>query len=123
MSRRASKEREMNRRGEQEEGNKEAEEQAGAQGEGNKEDGEQGEASNAEEEKEGEEGETGRAGREGEEEVDEQEAAEAARFEKINMTKENAQLILDALKQNELQYIQQMRRKPTRPKSKNKPDW
>ena len=110
--------------GNEQEGEQGSEEkESGAQGEGNKEDGEQGEASKAEEEKEGEEGEGGKAVREGEEEVDEQEAAEAARFEKINMTKENAQLILDALKQNELQYIQQMRRKPTRPKSKNKPDW
>ena len=39
------------------------------------------------------------------------------------MTKEKAEMILDALNNNEFQYIQQLKRKPTKKKDKNKPDW
>ena len=84
--------------------------------------GAQGESSKSEEEKDGEGGEGGY--REGEGDAEEKDLQRRRRrFEKMNMTKEKAQLILDALKQNELQYIQQLRRRATRPKSKNKPDW
>lgn len=43
--------------------------------------------------------------------------------EKINMTPEKAQMILNAMKNNEIQYLQQNRKKSTNPKNKNLPDW
>ncbi|MCS7004825.1 MAG: tetratricopeptide repeat protein [Cytophagales bacterium] len=45
------------------------------------------------------------------------------RLQNINMTEEKARLILDALKNNEIQYYQQMMRKPSQKIDKSKPDW
>ena len=45
------------------------------------------------------------------------------KLKEINMTKEKAEMILDALNNNEFQYIQQLKRKPSKKKDKNKPDW
>ena len=45
------------------------------------------------------------------------------KLKKINMSKKKAEMILDALNNNEFQYIQQLKRKPSKKLNKNKPDW
>lgn len=45
------------------------------------------------------------------------------KLKKINMTKKKAEMILDALNNNEFQYIQQLKRNPKKKKDNNKPDW
>mgnify|MGYP001197894458 CR=1 FL=1 len=45
------------------------------------------------------------------------------KLKKINMTKKKAEMILNALNNNEFQYIQQLKRKPSKKKDKSKPDW
>jgi hypothetical protein len=41
----------------------------------------------------------------------------------MNMSEEKAKMILEAMKAQEIQYLQQNKRKATKPKDKNKPDW
>ncbi len=41
----------------------------------------------------------------------------------IKMTEDKARMVLEAMKNQEVQYLQQNKRKATKPKSKNKPDW
>ena len=45
------------------------------------------------------------------------------KLKKINMSKKKAEMILDALNNNEFQYIQQLKRKPSKKSNKTKPDW
>ncbi|MAS38802.1 MAG: hypothetical protein CMB84_02240 [Flammeovirgaceae bacterium] len=45
------------------------------------------------------------------------------KLKKINMSKKKAEMILDALNNNEFQYIQQLKRNPKKKKDNNKPDW
>lgn len=45
------------------------------------------------------------------------------KMKNMKMTEEKAKMILDAMKSNEVQYLQQNKRKATKPKDKNKPDW
>lgn len=45
------------------------------------------------------------------------------RLENMNMSEEKARMILEAMRNNELQYIQQNRRKAKNPTDRNKPDW
>ncbi|MCS6967864.1 MAG: hypothetical protein RMJ44_04460 [Cytophagales bacterium] len=45
------------------------------------------------------------------------------RLEKINMTEEQAKNILEAIRNNEVQYLQQLQRRITRPPDRTKPDW
>ena len=45
------------------------------------------------------------------------------KLKKINMSKKKAEMILDALNNNEFQYIQQLKRKSKKKLDKNKPDW
>jgi outer membrane biosynthesis protein TonB len=44
-------------------------------------------------------------------------------FEEKEISKEMAEMILQAMRNKELQYLQQMKRKPTKPADKDKPDW
>ena len=39
------------------------------------------------------------------------------------MSKKKAEMILNALNNNEFQYIQQLKRKSNKKPNKNKPDW
>ncbi len=41
----------------------------------------------------------------------------------MQMSEEKAQMILEAMKNQEVQYLQQNKRKATKPKDKGKPDW
>ena len=45
------------------------------------------------------------------------------KLKKINMSKKKAEMILNALNNNEFQYIQQLKRKSNKKKDNNKPDW
>jgi Ca-activated chloride channel homolog len=45
------------------------------------------------------------------------------RLSEMDMSIENARMILEAMRNNEIQYIQQNVRKPTKPRDRNKPDW
>ena len=44
-------------------------------------------------------------------------------LEEINISPERARMLLEAMKNNEIQYIQQMQRKPTQKPDSGKPDW
>lgn len=57
------------------------------------------------------------------EDTKEQLSSTSEKLIKINISEEKAKIILEALKNNEIQYIQQNRRKATKKKDKNKPDW
>lgn len=80
--------------------------------------GEQGEQQEKEQQKpeEGEEQD-----KEGEEQQDQMSTRQ--KLEEMNISEEKAQMILEALKNNEIQYIQQQKRKATQPKDSGKPDW
>ena len=45
------------------------------------------------------------------------------KLDQMQMTKEKANMILEAMKNQEKQYLQQNKRKATKPKDRNKPDW
>ena len=45
------------------------------------------------------------------------------KLKEMNISEEKARMILEALKNNEIQYIQQNRRKATKRKDSDKPDW
>ncbi|MEN7546918.1 tetratricopeptide repeat protein [Rapidithrix thailandica] len=45
------------------------------------------------------------------------------RLQKMNMSEEKANMILNAMRNNEVQYYQQMQKKPTKKKNSGKPDW
>ena len=45
------------------------------------------------------------------------------RLQQINISEARARQILEAMRSNELQYLQQLKRKATKPKDASKPDW
>lgn len=45
------------------------------------------------------------------------------KLKNMNMSEEKAKMILEAMKNQEVQYLQQNKRKATKPKDKGKPDW
>ncbi len=45
------------------------------------------------------------------------------KLKEMNISEEKAKMILEAMKNKEIQYIQQNRRKPTKKKDNDKPDW
>lgn len=47
----------------------------------------------------------------------------ADKLKEMNMSEEKAKMILEAMKNQEIQYLQQNKRKPSKPKDKGKPDW
>ncbi|MDX1628262.1 MAG: hypothetical protein R3345_06155 [Fulvivirga sp.] len=65
-------------------------------------------------------------GEESEDQEDEKQAQPSSLSEKLKdmkISEEKAKMILEALKNNEIQYIQQDRRKATKRKDPDKPDW
>lgn len=62
-------------------------------------------------------------GEESEQEPEQQEPTTADKLEEMNISEEKAQMILEAMKNNEIQYLQQNKRKPTKRKKSGKPDW
>tara|TARA_Y100000310_G_scaffold344652_1_gene458567 strand:+ start:4241 stop:5104 length:864 start_codon:yes stop_codon:yes gene_type:complete len=79
------------------------------------------------EQKEGDQEEKQQQEQEGEEKPDEskdnQEMSTKEKLEQMNISEEKAKMILEAMKNNEIQYIQQQRRKPTKATDSSKPDW
>ena len=57
------------------------------------------------------------------EEMEQPPQSRSEKLEELNLTEEKARMILEAMKNNEIQYIQQNRRKPTKKPDSNKPDW
>lgn len=57
------------------------------------------------------------------EEMDQPPQSRSEKLEELNLTEEKARMILEAMKNNEIQYIQQNKRKPTKKPDSNKPDW
>lgn len=45
------------------------------------------------------------------------------KLKEMNIPLEKAQMILEAMKNNEIQYVQQKKRKASKPRKNNKPDW
>ena len=45
------------------------------------------------------------------------------KLQEMEMSEEKAKMILEAMKNQEVQYLQQKKRKATKPKQKGKPDW
>ena len=102
-------EQEQNQEGEQ------SEEQEGQQQE--QQSGEQESQPNEQDAQEGEQSE-------GEKNEEEQQASPAAeKLKEMNISEEKARMILEAMRNNEMQYIQQNRRKPQKPRDRTKPDW
>ncbi len=123
---------------EQQEGeqNKEQQEQEKQQeqnqegGENKEEKQQEGQQQNEQEEKEGDQkeqqseqqpGQEEKEGENTEEQTPQQSTAE--KLQEMNISEEKARMILEALKNSEIQYIQQNRRKPTKRGDSNKPDW
>lgn len=75
--------------------------------------GEEGEEQEQQQEQEGEEGD----------EQQEQEATPMEKLEEMNISEEKARMILEAMRNNEIQYIQQQKRKATKRPESDKPDW
>ena len=45
------------------------------------------------------------------------------KLEQMKMSEEKARMVLEAMRNQEKQYLQQQRRKTTKPRDSNKPDW
>lgn len=60
---------------------------------------------------------------EGEKNEEEQASPTAEKLKEMNISEEKARMILEAMRNNEMQYIQQNRRKPQKPRDRTKPDW
>jgi Ca-activated chloride channel family protein len=54
---------------------------------------------------------------------DEQKPAPSQPLEELKMSEEKAKMILEAMKNQEMQYLQQNKRKATQPRDRTKPDW
>lgn len=96
-----------------EEGEKSEEEKEGEKSEEEKE--QEGEKSEEEKEQEGEKSE--------EEKKKEMDESTKQKLQEMNISEEKARMILEALKNNEIQYLQQQKRQPTKQKDSGKPDW
>jgi hypothetical protein len=59
----------------------------------------------------------------GKEKESEQKKMQANRLQAINMTEDQAKMILEAMKSSEVQYLQQNQRKAAKKQDKSKPDW
>ena len=57
------------------------------------------------------------------EEMEQPPQSRSEKLEELNLTEEKARMILEAMKNNEIQYIQQNKRKATKKPDSNKPDW
>ena len=96
--------------GEQQQGEQEQEQQPGEEGKEEKEQEVDGDPEG------GEQNEEGEAMPASEEEL-------RKRLEEMGLTPQKAQMILDAMQANEMQYLQQMKRQSSRPHNSSQPDW
>lgn len=58
-----------------------------------------------------------------EQEKKDQEPTPSQRLEDMKMSEEKARMILEAMRNQEMQYLQQQKRKATQPRDRTKPDW
>lgn len=58
-----------------------------------------------------------------EEKEKDQQPTPSQRLEDMKMSEEKARMILEAMKNQEMQYLQQRKRKATQPRDRTKPDW
>jgi len=58
-----------------------------------------------------------------EEKEKDQQPTPSQRLEDMKMSEEKARMILEAMKNQEMQYLQQQKRKATQPRDRTKPDW
>lgn len=66
----------------------------------------------------------GQEQQDGEKNKDEQSMPSVSdKLKEMNISEEKAKMILDAMRNSEMQYIQQNRRKGSQPRDNNKPDW
>ncbi len=56
-------------------------------------------------------------------EMDQPPQSRSEKLEELNLTEEKARMILEAMKNNEIQYIQQNKRRATKKPDSDKPDW
>lgn len=56
-------------------------------------------------------------------EMDQPPQTRSEKLEELNLTEEKARMILEAMKNNEIQYIQQNKRQATKKPDSDKPDW
>jgi hypothetical protein len=61
--------------------------------------------------------------KENKEEKKENNPSVSEKLRQMEMSEEKAKMILEAMKNQEIQYLQQNKRKATKPKDKGKPDW
>lgn len=61
--------------------------------------------------------------KENKEEKKENNPSVSEKLQQMEMSEEKAKMILEAMKNQEIQYLQQNKRKATKPKDKGKPDW
>ncbi len=118
---------------EQQDKDQENKENQGGKGEDQEKEKKEGEQENPEEQKgdrqeKGEKGEKeeGKQEEGGEEEQEPQKSQEQMTREKLkemNISEEKARMILEAMKDNEIQYLQQQRRKAKKRPPSDKPDW
>ena len=58
-----------------------------------------------------------------EEQKQSQNQPDPEKMEEMKISEEMARMILEAMKNNEVQYLQQQKKKPTKPRDSGKPDW
>ncbi len=115
---------EQNQEQENQENQEQQDQEQESQDEQNKE--QEGQEQQEQEGKEGEQQESEQQeGQEQEEEQknENQDMSTQQKLEQMNISEEKAKMILEAMKNNEIQYIQQQRRKPTKAPQSGKPDW
>lgn len=76
----------------------------------------------AEEKKKEEEGKEGEESKEDKAKEDQMNSL-SDKLKEMNISPEKAKMILEAMRNNEIQYLQQNKRKPTKRKDPGKPDW
>ncbi len=83
----------------------------------------EGEEQQQQDEREKQKKEKSEEGEENEENPEDRQPTTAEKLDEMNISEEKARMILEAMKNNEIQYIQQNKRKAKKPKKSGKPDW
>lgn len=104
--------------GQQEQGEQESQEEQNQQGEQQNEEEQQGDEQKKEPQQKGE----GQDQEKSEEEMTQEEMTRE-KLKEMNISEDKARMILEAMKNNEIQYLQQQKRKASERPPSNKPDW
>lgn len=105
--------------------NQDQQNQENQEGEQDQQDQEQQNPDEQQKDKEGKEQEQENENQEQQEEQqqDPKDMSTKEKLEQMNISEEKAQMILEAMKNSEIQYLQQQKRKPTKRPETGKPDW